>query len=174
MAERRFSPERRLVLRGGRREADYEGRPVVLVVDDHVDSRDLMAAVLQEVGVAIAEAGTGAGALERVAMEPRPSLIMIDLSLPDRHGTEVVKAFKADPAVRHIPVVALTASVMPSDKDAAAAAGCAAFIEKPVLPDTVVALVKKFLAQTYEGPSDPGSEFPVGSKKLSDELEAGN
>ena len=162
------------MLRGGRREADYEGRPVVLVVDDHVDSRDLMAAVLQEVGVAIAEAGTGAGALERVAMEPRPSLIMIDLSLPDRHGTEVVKAFKADPAVRHIPVVALTASVMPSDKDAAAAAGCAAFIEKPVLPDTVVALVKKLLAQTYEGPSDPGSEFPVGSKKLSDELEAGN
>ena len=174
MAERRFSPERRLVLRGGRREADYEGRPVVLVVDDHVDSRDLMAAVLQEVGVAIAEAGTGAGALERVAMEPRPSLIMIDLSLPDRHGTEVVKAFKADPAVRHIPVVALTASVMASDKEAAAAAGCAAFIEKPVLPDTVVALVKKLLAQTYERPSDPGSEFPVGSKKLSDELEAGN
>ena len=82
---------------------DHEGRPVVLVVDDHVDSRDLMAAVLQEVGVAIAEAGTGAAALERVAMEPRPSLIMIDLSLPDRHGTEVVKALKADAAVRRHP-----------------------------------------------------------------------
>jgi CheY-like chemotaxis protein len=174
LAERRFSPERRLVPRGGRREADYEGRPVVLVVDDHVDSRDLMAAVLQEVGVAIAEAGTGAGALERVAMEPRPALIMIDLSLPDRHGTEVVKAFKADPLVKHIPVVALTASVMASDKEAAAAAGCAAFIEKPVLPDTVVALVKKLLAETNEGPSDPGSGFPVVGKKLSDELEAGN
>ena len=72
LAERRSSPERRLVPRGGRREADYEGRPLVLVVDDHVDSRDLMAAVLQELGVAIAEAGTAAGALERVAMEPRP------------------------------------------------------------------------------------------------------
>ena len=103
LAERRFSPERRLVSRGGRREGDYEGRPVVLVVDDHVDSRDLMAAVLQEVGVAIAEAGTGAGALERVAMEPRPSLILIDLSLPDCHGTEVVKALKADPAGRISP-----------------------------------------------------------------------
>ena len=162
------------MLRGGRREADHEGRPVVLVVDDHVDSRDLMAAVLQEVGVAIAEAGTGAGALERVAMEPRPALIMIDLALPDRHGTEVVKAFKADPAVRHIPVVALTASVMASDKEAAAEAGCVAFIEKPVLPDTVVALVKKLLAQTDEAPSVPGSQFPVVGKKLSDELEAGN
>jgi two-component system cell cycle response regulator DivK len=94
-----------------------------------------MAAVLQEVGVAIAEAGTGAGALERVALEPRPSLIMIDLSLPDCHGTEVVKALKADPALRRIPIVALSASVMASDKDAAAEAGCVAFIEKPVLPD---------------------------------------
>jgi CheY-like chemotaxis protein len=146
----------------------------VLVVDDHVDSRDLMAAVLQEVGVAIAEAGTAAGALERVAMEPRPALIMIDLSLPDRHGTEVVKAFKADPGVRHIPVVALSASVMASDKEAAAAAGCAAFLEKPVLPDTVVALVKRLLAQTDEGFPAPGSQGPVAGKRLSDELEAGN
>ncbi len=147
LAERRFTPERRLVSRGGRRDRDHEGRPIVLVVDDHVDSRDLMAAVLQEVGVAIAEAGTGAAALERVAMEPRPSLIMIDLSLPDRHGTDVVKALKADAAVRHIPVIALSASVMASDKDAAAAAGCAAFIEKPVLPDAVVSLVRRLLAR---------------------------
>ena len=146
MADRRVTPERRLVSRGGRRDRDHEGRPVVLVVDDHVDSRDLMAAVLQEVGVAIAEAGTGSAALERVAMEPRPSLIMIDLSLPDRHGTEVVKALKADAAVRHIPIVALSASVMTSDKDAAAQAGCAAFLEKPVLPDEVVALVRRLLA----------------------------
>src|SRR5262245_44492815 len=152
LAERRFTPERRLVSRGGRREADYEGRPVVLVVDDHVDSRDLMAAVLQEVGVAIAEAGTGADALGRVAIDPRPSLIMIDLSLPDCHGTEVVKTLKADPAARGIPVIALSASVMPSDKDAAAEAGCAAFIEKPVLPDDVVAMVKRLLAETWEGP----------------------
>lgn len=145
----------------------------MLVVDDHVDSRDLMAAVLQELGVAIAEAGTAAGALERVAMEPRPALIMIDLSLPDRHGTEVVKAFKADQAIRHIPVVALSASVMVSDKEAAAAAGCAAFIEKPILPDTVVALVKRLLAQTYDRPPDAGSRFPAAGK-TSSEVEAGN
>ena len=71
---------------------------------------------------------------------------MIDLSLPDRHGTEVVKELKADAAVRHIPVIALSASVMTSDKHAAAEAGCAAFIEKPVLPDEVVAIVKRLLA----------------------------
>jgi two-component system, cell cycle response regulator DivK len=174
LAERRFTPERRLVSRGGRREADYEGRPVVLVVDDHVDSRDLMAAVLQEVGVAIAEAGTGADALERVAIDPRPSLILIDLSLPDCHGTEVVKTLKADPAARRIPVIALSASVMASDKEAAAEAGCAAFIEKPVLPDDVVAIVKRLLAAAWEGPPVSSSRFPVPGKGSSEELETGN
>jgi two-component system cell cycle response regulator DivK len=162
------------VSRGGRREADYEGRPVVLVVDDHVDSRDLMAAVLQEVGVAIAEAGTGADALERVAIDPRPSLILIDLSLPDCHGTEVVKTLKADPAARRIPVIALSASVMASDKEAAAEAGCAAFIEKPVLPDDVVAMVKRLLAAAWEGPPVSSSRFPVPGKDSSEELETGN
>jgi CheY-like chemotaxis protein len=134
------------VPRGGRREADYSGRPLVLVVDDHVDSRDLMAAVLQELGVAIAEAGTGADALQRAAANPRPALIIIDLALPDCHGTEVVRRLKADSSTHDIPIVALSASVMAADKEAAATAGCAAFIEKPVLPDQVVAMVRKLLA----------------------------
>ena len=118
----------------------------MLIVDDHVDSRDLMAAVLHELGVAMAEAGTGAGALKRVNEEPRPSLILIDLSLPDVHGTVVVRQLKADPRTRDIPVVALSASVMSADKAAAAGAGCTAFIEKPVLPDAVVSIVRKLLA----------------------------
>jgi CheY-like chemotaxis protein len=119
---------------------------VVLIVDDHVDSRDLMAAVLQELGVAMAEAGTGAAALKRVAEEPRPALIMIDLSLPDVHGTEIMRQLKADARTRDIPIVALSASVMSTDKAAAASAGCIAFIEKPVLPDAVVSIVRKLLA----------------------------
>ncbi len=144
--ERRFSPERRLVLRGGRRDRDHSGRPIVLVVDDHVDSRDLMAAVLQELGVAIAEAGTGADALTRAAADPRPALILIDMTLPDRHGTEIVRLLKADAGTRDIPIIALSASVMASDKEAAAKAGCAAFIEKPVVPDEVVGMVRRLLA----------------------------
>ncbi len=144
--ERRSSSERRLVPRGGRRTADHSGRPVVLVIDDHVDSRDLMAAVLQEVGVVMAEAGTGADGLMRARSDPRPALIMIDLSLPDCHGTEVVRQLKADEDTRDVPIVALSASVMAADKQAAASAGCTAFVEKPVLPDDVVALVRKLLA----------------------------
>ena len=118
---------------------------MVLIVDDHVDSRDLMAVVLQELGVTIAEAGTGADALRRASQHPVPALVMVDLSLPDCHGTEVARALKAAGSTRDIPVVALSASVTASDKEAAAAAGCAAFIEKPLLPDEVIEMVRRLL-----------------------------
>ena len=143
--ERRLSPERRVVPRGGRRDEDHSGRPVVLIVDDNVDTRDLMAAVLQELGVTIAEAGTGADGLRRASQHPVPALVMVDLSLPDCHGTDVARTLKAAGSTRDIPVVALSASVTASDKEAAAAAGCAAFIEKPLLPDEVVAMVRRLL-----------------------------
>jgi len=147
VAERRRQlVDRRLAGRGGRRQADYAGRAVVLIVDDHIDSRDLLAAVLLETGVSIAEAGTGKEALERIVSDPRPDLILMDLSLPDCHGTEIVRTLKRDPRTRDIPVFALSAAVMPSDKEAAASAGCAGFIEKPVMPDEVVELVRRALA----------------------------
>jgi CheY-like chemotaxis protein len=148
--ERRLSSrDRRGQPRGGRRHPDYAGRPLVLIVDDHVDSRELLATVLQDVGVALAEAGSGADALARAAHDPLPDLIMIDLELPDCHGTEVVRTLKQAPETQQIPVVALSAAVMTSDKRAAAGAGCVAFIEKPLMPDDVVGMVRRLL----DGPS---------------------
>ena len=132
--------------RGGRRYPDHDGRPVILIVDDHVDSRELLSAVLTEVGVTTAEAGTGAEALRRAADIPTPSLIFIDLALPDCHGTAVVRTLKQDPSTSSIPIVAVSASVMAADKQAAASAGCTAFLEKPVLPDDVLDLVRRLLS----------------------------
>jgi putative two-component system response regulator len=131
------------VHRGGRREDDHAGRPVVLVVDDHADSRELVAAVLGDLGVAVVEAATGAEALQRAWSRPFPHLVLIDLSLPDCHGTDVARTLKQDERSSDIPVVALTASVMAADKERAAEAGCAEFIEKPVTPDTLIALVRR-------------------------------
>ena len=93
-----------------------------------------------------AEAGTGEEARVRVAAEPLPSLVLVDLALPDCHGTDIVRAIKQSPLTRHIPVVALSASVMPSDKEAAANAGCIAFVEKPLMPDDVIDLVRRILS----------------------------
>jgi CheY-like chemotaxis protein len=131
--------------RGGRRGADYSGRPVVLIVDDHDDSREFVATVLWDIGLAIAEAATGRDALERAWSTPAPQLVLIDLSLPDCHGTDVVRTLKQDPRTAGIPIVALSASVMAADKERAAQAGCADFIEKPVTLDLMVAVVRRAL-----------------------------
>lgn len=147
MDERRISPDRRQTARGGRRQVDHDGRPLVLIVDDHVDSRELIVTVLQDLGVTTAEAGTGSDALRRASASPLPSLVLIDLTLPDCHGTDVVRALKASVSTRDIPIIALSASVMAKDKEAAALAGCAAFLEKPVMPDDVLDLVKRMMAR---------------------------
>ena len=118
---------------------------MVLIVDDHDDSRELLSAVLQQIGAAIAEAANGQDALSRACSRPIPDLVLIDLSLPDYHGTEVVRRLKEDVLTAHIPVLALSASVMAADKQRAAAAGCAAFIEKPLIPDRVVEIVRRVL-----------------------------
>ena len=145
MERRSPPPERRATPRGGRRAADHEGRPVALIVDDHGDSRELLAAILQDAGVTTTEAGNGRDALARMAEHPTPSVILIDLSLPDLHGTEVVRLLKADPRTAGIPIVGLSASVMAADKQGALDAGCVTFLEKPLMPDDVVALVRRLL-----------------------------
>ena len=86
--------------RGGRRDDDHPGRPVVLVVDDHADSRELVATVLQDIGVAIAEAAPARDALVRAWSKPHPHLVLIDLSLPDCHGTDVVAHAQAGSRAR--------------------------------------------------------------------------
>ena len=144
--ERRFTPERRAVSRGGRRVAERRGRPIVLIVDDHVDSRELLATVLQQADVLVAEAGTGQEAAARIAGYPPPNLILIDLALPDCHGTAIVRMVKENERTRDIPVVALSASVMAADKEGARQAGCLAFIEKPVMPDHVLSIVCRLLS----------------------------
>jgi CheY-like chemotaxis protein len=145
LEERRRTPDRRRIDRGGRREVDYSGRPIVLIVDDHGDSREFVAAVLRDIGLAIAEAANGRDALARATSAPVPQLVLIDLSLPDCHGTDVVRTLKQDPSTAGIPVVALSASVMAADKERAAQAGCVAFIEKPASPDRMVAVVRRAL-----------------------------
>ena len=145
MVDRRTSADRRKAHRGGRREDDYAGRPIILVVDDHADSRELVTAVLLDLGVAVAEAATGAEALLRAWSKPYPHLVLIDLALPDCHGADVARTLKQDQRSSDIPVVALSASVMAADKQRAAMAGCAQFIEKPVIPDTLIALIRRVL-----------------------------
>lgn len=147
MRERRLWPaKRRIALRGGRRQPDYAGLPIILIIDEDVHSRELVATVLQEIGVSILEAVDVREALERAVAEPRPHLILIDLHLSDGSALDVVRALKRDRRSRHIPIAALGREISAPERQAATIAGCAAFIDEPVLPDDVVALARRLLA----------------------------
>jgi len=105
--------------------------PLVLLVEDSDAIRAAFTILLEESGYAVAGAATGAEAV-RIAGERAPALVLLDLGLPDIPGLEVVRRIKAAPATARIPVVALTGRDEAADRDALMAAGCAAFLVKPV------------------------------------------
>ncbi|HEU4454467.1 MAG TPA: response regulator [Longimicrobium sp.] len=108
-----------------------EARPLVLVVEDSDPIRAAFTILLEESGYDVAAAGTGADAV-RMATEQTPDLVLLDLGLPDTSGLDVALRIKADPRSAKIPVVALTGRDADADRDALLAAGCAAYLVKPV------------------------------------------
>jgi len=121
-----------------------EPEPLVLVVDDYDDAREMYAESLIVCGFRVAEAADGLRAIE-LALELSPDVILMDLSLPGLDGWEATRRLKADARTMHIPVVALTGHAMASAIDRARQAGCDRFVVKPALPDVVVAEVRQAL-----------------------------
>lgn len=124
--------------------------PLVLVVDDYDDAREMYAESLLVSGFRVAEATNGIEAIER-ARALSPDVILMDLSLPGLDGWEATRRLKADPRTRHIPVVALTGHAMASALAAARQAGCDRFVIKPALPDVVVEEVRQAMRKGCPG-----------------------
>jgi two-component system cell cycle response regulator DivK len=118
--------------------------PLVLVVDDYTDAREMYADFLVFSGFRVAEAKDGSEAI-RKAIEIQPDLILMDLSLPGVDGWEATRRLKADERTRDIPVVALTGHALAGDAQTALKAGCDAFITKPCLPADLVVEVRRML-----------------------------
>lgn len=121
-----------------------EKTPLILVVDDYQDAREMYAEYLQFSGFRVAEAKTGNEALEK-AFELRPDLILMDLSLPGMDGWEATRLLKSDERTRQIPVVALTGHALAGASEGARKAGCDSFVTKPCLPDDLVLEVRRML-----------------------------
>jgi two-component system cell cycle response regulator DivK len=119
--------------------------PLVLVVDDYADAREMYAESLLVAGFRVAEASNGVDAVAQ-ARALAPQAILMDLSLPGLDGWEATRQLKADPATRAIPVVAITGHVPVHAVERAAAAGCDRLLIKPALPDQVIAEVRQALA----------------------------
>jgi CheY-like chemotaxis protein len=103
----------------------------VLLVEDSEAIRDAFTILLEDAGYVVLGAATGAEAL-RLAEERVPDLVLLDMGLPDMTGLDVVRRLKAAPQTAAIAVVALTGRDEDADRRACLAAGCAAYIVKPV------------------------------------------
>lgn len=105
---------------------------VVLIVEDNDKNMKLARDVLQAKGYATIEAVNGEDGV-RLARERNPDLVLMDIRLPGISGIEALAALRADPTTSSIPVVALTASVTPSDCTRITQAGFDAFLTKPMV-----------------------------------------
>jgi two-component system, cell cycle response regulator DivK len=119
--------------------------PLILVVDDFLDNRQMYAEYLAFSGLRVEEAENGHEALEK-AFAMLPDLIVMDLSLPGIDGWEATRRLKADPRTKRIPVIALTGHALAGHSKGAMDAGCDAFITKPCLPERLLEEVRKTLA----------------------------
>jgi len=116
-------------------------RPLILIVEDDPGSRELASVTLENQDYDVAAAESAEVAVDLISQR-RPDLILMDIQLPGMDGLELTRKLKSEPATSAIPVVALTAHTMPLHERAALAAGCAAFLAKPVSPALLAAEVR--------------------------------
>jgi CheY-like chemotaxis protein len=126
-------------------EIDFPERPElinlkVLVVDDEPDARDLVAAVLEQMGAKVTSVGSVVEALAAVEKE-LPDLLLSDIGMPGEDGYALIREFRALPQAAHIPAAALTAYARAEDRRKALDAGYMMHIPKPVEPAELISVI---------------------------------
>ncbi len=116
----------------------------ILLVEDNEQNRYLATFLLEQSGHEVVHAESGPRGLE-LAATARPELILLDIQLPGMDGHAVARALKSDPALKSIPVVAVTSNAMAGDREKVFAAGAEGYIEKPIDPETFVTEVERYL-----------------------------
>jgi two-component system cell cycle response regulator DivK len=116
----------------------------ILVVEDQEDNRQIVRDLLTTTDYEVSEAENGEEALTAVAQQ-RPDLILMDIQLPIMDGYEATRRIKADPALRAIPIIAVTSYALSGDEEKARAAGCDDFVPKPFSPRQLLAKIRKWL-----------------------------
>lgn len=119
-------------------------QPLVLVVDDNEDNLLLLAFVVEQLDCRIVTALDGKTALD-LAQDYHPSLILLDMMLPDMDGMEVLSHLKQNPITKTIPVIAVTAMAREQDRDRILLAGCNEYVSKPYAVDELEMLLRSYL-----------------------------
>jgi len=108
----------------------------IAVVEDNPDNRLLVRVILEPL-YQVTEYENGFAALEGLPRE-KPDLVLLDVSLPEMDGTEVLRRLRADPCLRELPVLALTAHAMAGDREKYLAAGFDDYVSKPIIDERLL------------------------------------
>ncbi|OGA02853.1 MAG: histidine kinase [Betaproteobacteria bacterium RIFCSPLOWO2_02_FULL_62_17] len=118
----------------------------ILIVEDNENNMMLVRDVLQMKGYTVLEATTGTEGV-RLAIEARPDLVLMDIQLPDIDGITALAQIRADESAKKIPLLAVSASVMPDEKQKIVSSGFDAYITKPLNMKSFVETVEKFIGK---------------------------
>jgi two-component system cell cycle response regulator DivK len=116
----------------------------ILVVEDQEDLRGVLRDLLAGSGYSVIEAGDGEAGVGK-AKSDHPDLILMDIQMPVIDGYEATRRIKIDPALKPIPIVAVSSFAMKGDEEKARAAGCDHYVTKHYSPMQLLRLVRGFL-----------------------------
>ena len=133
--------------------------PKILLVEDNEMNRDMLSRRLERKGYQVVLAMDGLEGVE-AALAQAPDLVLMDMSLPVLDGWEATRRLKAASATRHIPVIALTAHAMSSDRGKALEAGCDDYDTKPVELTRLLAKIEALLGGASAATADAGESAP--------------
>ena len=122
---------------------------MVLLVEDNEDNRIVYSTILKHFGYEVTEALNGEEGIAKARSE-KPDLILMDISIPIIDGWEATQVLKHDPSTKGIPIIALTAHALASDREKAMEVGCDGYLAKPCEPRRVVAEVERFIGAGRE------------------------
>jgi CheY-like chemotaxis protein len=126
----------------------------ILVVEDNLMNLELVTDLLEADGFIVCQAHTAEEGL-RAARELSPDLILMDLSLPGLDGLAATRSLRADPATRHLTIIALTAHAMKGDEAITRRAGCDGYLTKPIDTRTLAAKVAAYIAAADSRLTEP-------------------
>ncbi len=119
-------------------------RKRILIVEDQEDNRRILRDRLTNAGYELIEAVTGEEGVTLAETE-HPDLILMDIQLPGLDGYEAARRIKANPALRKIPILAVTSYALSGDDAKAFEAGCEGYVTKPFSPRALMAKVREYL-----------------------------
>jgi len=140
-----MSPMQQKIIRRLHESDDALKQKRVLVVDDDVRNIFALSSVLERHGMDVITAGTGQEAIEKVATDQDIDLVMMDIMMPGMDGYDTMRAIRARPESRALPIVALTAKAMKGDREKCLEAGASDYLAKPVVTDQLLGVLRQWL-----------------------------